>query len=37
VKLETTTSFYEASATLRRPGQEPQRWRISHDGRCWSD
>jgi hypothetical protein len=37
VKLEATTSFFEASATLSRPGQVPQRWRISHDGRCWSD
>jgi hypothetical protein len=36
VKLEAT-SLYEASATLRRPGQAPQRWHVSHDGRCWSE
>jgi hypothetical protein len=36
-RLETTASLFEASVSVRRPGADPQRWRIRQDSHVWAD
>jgi hypothetical protein len=36
-RLETTSSLFEAHATLRRPESPPSRWHIRSDAKVWSD
>jgi hypothetical protein len=36
-RLETTSTHFEASLTVRVPGEAPRRWRIGSDARVWGD
>src|SRR5262249_10334978 len=37
VRLEVTTSGFEATGVLRRPGERAQNWHIRQDSRVWAD
>jgi hypothetical protein len=36
-RLETTSSYFEASVTVPAPGAKPRRWHIASDARVWSE
>src|SRR5262249_18704041 len=36
-RLETTSTHFEASVTVRQPVARPRRWHIDSDARVWSD
>jgi hypothetical protein len=36
-RLETTSTHFEASLTVRLPGAAPRRWHINSDARVWCD